>query len=69
MAKRDELRPEYKLEDLGIGVRGKHYEEYAASLQPEKFDYTDWRQDLFEGMSGREISQKAMEYQQVLKGK
>ena len=24
----DELRPEYKREDLGQGVRGKHYEEY-----------------------------------------
>jgi hypothetical protein len=24
----DELRPEYKLEDLGVGVRGKYFEEY-----------------------------------------
>jgi hypothetical protein len=24
----DELRPEYKREDLGQGVRGKYYEEY-----------------------------------------
>ena len=24
----DELRPEYKLEDLGIGVRGKYFESY-----------------------------------------
>jgi hypothetical protein len=24
----DELRPEYKPEDLGVGVRGKYYEEY-----------------------------------------
>jgi len=24
----DELRPEYKREDLGVGVRGKYYEEY-----------------------------------------
>jgi hypothetical protein len=23
-----ELRPEYKREDLGVGVRGKYYEEY-----------------------------------------
>ena len=28
MAKRDELRPEYKREDLGPGVRGKYYEAY-----------------------------------------
>lgn len=26
--KHDELRPEYKREDLGQGVRGKHYQEY-----------------------------------------
>jgi hypothetical protein len=25
----DELRPEYKREDLGVGVRGKYYEEYS----------------------------------------
>ena len=24
----DELRPEYKREDLGAGVRGKYFEEY-----------------------------------------
>ena len=24
----DELRPEYKQEDLGVGVRGKYFEEY-----------------------------------------
>jgi len=28
MVKRDELRPEYKREDLGTGVRGKYFEEY-----------------------------------------
>jgi hypothetical protein len=28
MAKRDEMRPEYKREDLGPGVRGKHFEAY-----------------------------------------
>jgi hypothetical protein len=26
--KADELRPEYKREDLGQGVRGKHFESY-----------------------------------------
>jgi hypothetical protein len=28
MAKHDELRPEYKREELGEGVRGKYFEEY-----------------------------------------
>lgn len=27
MVKRDELRPEYKREDLGASVRGKYFEE------------------------------------------
>jgi hypothetical protein len=27
-AKKDELRPEYKREDLGVGVRGKYYQAY-----------------------------------------
>jgi hypothetical protein len=25
----DELRPEYKREDLGVGIRGKYFEEYS----------------------------------------
>ena len=28
MAKHDELRPEYRREDLGPGVRGKYYQAY-----------------------------------------
>ena len=28
MAKRNDLRPEYKREDLGPGVRGKYFEAY-----------------------------------------
>jgi hypothetical protein len=36
----DEMRPEYKREDLGVGVRGKHYRAYVEShnlvlLRPE----------------------------------
>lgn len=39
-AKRDELRPEYRREDIGKGVRGKHLKAYRAGtnlvlLQPE----------------------------------
>lgn len=29
MAKHGELRPEYKREELGVGVRGKYFEEYS----------------------------------------
>lgn len=36
----DEMRPHYKREDLGVGVRGKYYAEYQTShnlvrLKPE----------------------------------
>jgi hypothetical protein len=39
-AKRDELRPEYRREDFGKGVRGKHLKAYRAGtnlvlLEPE----------------------------------
>jgi hypothetical protein len=35
-----EMRPEYRREDLGVGVRGKHYQSYVQShnlvlLRPE----------------------------------
>jgi len=38
--KKDEIRSEYKREDLGVGVRGKYYEAYQEShnvvlLKPE----------------------------------
>ncbi len=38
--KTDEMKPEYKREDLGVGVRGKYYEAYKEShnivlLKPE----------------------------------
>jgi len=38
--KEDELRPEYRREDLGKGVRGKYYEAYKSArnlvlLEPE----------------------------------
>lgn len=31
-AKQDEMRKEYSREDLGAGVRGKHYEDYKKSM-------------------------------------
>ena len=32
----------------------------------ESFDYTEWREDLFEGMTIEEISKKAMDYQKKI---
>ena len=35
-------------------------ERFITLIQREKFDYTAWRQNLFAGMSGEEISRQAM---------
>jgi len=42
-------------------------ERFIALIQREKFDYTKWRENLFDGLSGEEISKKAMEFQNTLK--
>lgn len=39
-------------------------ERFICLIQRYRFDYTKWRQNLFEGISGDEISKKAMEYAQ-----
>jgi hypothetical protein len=44
-------------------------ERFIALIQREKFDYTKWRDDLFNGFSGEEISKRAMELQQALKNR
>ncbi|MCR4293315.1 MAG: hypothetical protein NUV76_10615 [Candidatus Kuenenia sp.] len=44
-------------------------EKFIALIQREKFDYTKWRENLFNGLSGEEISKNAMEFQQTLKNK
>jgi len=37
-------------------------EKFISLIQREKFDYTRWRAGLFEGLSGEEISRKAMTF-------
>jgi hypothetical protein len=41
-------------------------ERFVALIQREKFDYTRWRQNIFDGLSGEELSQQAMEFQKKL---
>ena len=53
---------------LGMEVLNKYLgtveaERFISLIQREKFDYTKWRQNLFAGMSGEEISRRAMEFQ------
>ncbi|WP_217177979.1 hypothetical protein [Methanoplanus limicola] len=42
-------------------------ERFIALIQRDKFDYTKWRESLFEDLSGEEISRRAMEHQKHLK--
>ncbi|QTA81490.1 Uncharacterized protein dnl_38270 [Desulfonema limicola] len=44
-------------------------EKFIALIQRERFDYTKWRENLFTGLSGEEISKRAMEFQNTLKNK
>lgn len=44
-------------------------ERFIALIQREKFDYTKWRENIFNGLSGMEISKRAMEFQNTLKNK
>jgi len=39
-------------------------ERFITLIQREKLDYTQWRQNLFTGLSGKEISRQAMELYQ-----
>lgn len=41
-------------------------EKFISLIQQDRFDYTEWRSNLFEGLSGEEISKQAMEYQKKL---
>jgi hypothetical protein len=50
------------LEILNIHLGLVEAERFIALIQRERFDYTKWRQTLFEGLSGEEISARAMEY-------
>ena len=57
----------------GMKILGDHLglvdaERFVAVMAREPFDYTEWRQNLDEGVENiRELSKKAMEYQRTLK--
>ena len=56
-----------EIKTLGFKILSKHLglveaERFIALIQREKFDYTQWRQNLFEGLSGEEISHQAMNF-------
>ena len=66
-----------KLSDTEIKIKGMktlsrdlglvEAERFISLIQRDRFDYTKWRENLFEGMSGDEISQKAEEFAKKIK--
>jgi hypothetical protein len=47
---------------LGLVEAGR----FITLIQRERFDYTQWRQQVFAGLNGEEISRRAMELQNNL---
>lgn len=39
-------------------------ERFICLIQRERFDYTKWRQNMFEGVTGEDLSSRAMELRQ-----
>jgi hypothetical protein len=63
------MRVDAEIKTLGFEVLTQRLglvdaERFVTLIQREKFDYTAWRQGLFVGMSGEEISRRAMEFHQ-----
>ncbi len=66
------MKVDTEIKLLGLEILTQHLgivetERFIALIQREKFDYTKWRQNLFAGLSGEEISRRAMEFQKSLK--
>ena len=51
------------LEVLSHNLGMVEAEKFIALIQRERFDYTKWRENIFEGLSGNEISKQAIELQ------
>lgn len=49
--------------DLGL----VEAERFISLIQRDKFDYTKWRENIFEGQTGDEISKKAMEFSKKMR--
>ena len=68
------MKVDSEIKMLGFEVLNKHLgivdtERFIALIQREKFDYTKWRENLFEGLTGQEISKNAMAFQDKLNSK
>lgn len=68
------MKTDSEIKMLGIEILSRHLgmieaERFVALIQRERFDYTKWRENLFERLSGKEISKRAMEFQEKIKTK
>lgn len=68
------MRADSEIKMLGLEVLNENLgiveaERFVALIQRERFDYTKWRQNLFNELSGQEISKRAMEFQKKLENK
>jgi hypothetical protein len=62
------MKADTEIKVLGIEILNQHLgvietERFISLIQRDKFDYTEWRKNLFAGMSAIEISKRAMEFQ------
>lgn len=63
------IKVDAEIKVLGFEILTRHLglveaERFITLIQREKFDYTQWRQNLFAELSGEEISRQAMEFHQ-----
>lgn len=68
------MRTDSEIKKSGFDILNRNLgmveaERFITLIQREKFDYTKWRENLFDGLSGQEISKKTMEFQETLKNK
>ena len=67
------MKADSEIKRLGFEILNQHLgivetERFIALIQREQFDYTKWRENLFDGLSGVEISKRAMAFQNEIKG-
>ncbi len=61
------MKTDAEVKATGFEILSKHLglvdtERFISLIQRERFDYTQWRQNLFDGFSGEEISHRASEH-------
>jgi hypothetical protein len=68
------MRSDYEICDEGLKILFDKMdvveaERFITLIKQDKFDYTEWRKNLFEGMSVEEICRNGGEFSKKLRGK